>query len=90
MDPFESSPFPAALPGTFTFIEERSAAEQPFQHASKLRDTQVSFEHLGVAERKRQQWESLKPLIQQLYIEEDKPFTYILEIIREEHGFEPT
>jgi len=90
MDPFESSPFPTAWPGTFAFIEERSAAEQPFLHASTLRDTQVSFEHLGVAERKRLQWESLKPLIQRLYIEEDKPFTYIVKIIREEYGFEPT
>jgi hypothetical protein len=89
MDPAESSPFPTTWPGTFAFIEERSA-EQPFLHASTLQDTQVSFGHLGIAERKRLQWESLKPLIQRLYIEENKPFTDIVKIIREKYGFEPT
>jgi hypothetical protein len=34
--------------------------------------------------------ESLKPLIQQVYIEENKPFPYLADILRDEHGFEPT
>lgn len=38
----------------------------------------------------KQRWESLKPLIQRIYIEEDKPFPYLAKVLREEHGFDPT
>jgi hypothetical protein len=90
MDPFQSLSFTAALPGTFTFIEGRQSAEPTFLHASTLRDIQTSPEQLGVAEMKRQQWESLKPLIQRVYIEEDKSFLDVADMLRDEHGFEPT
>jgi hypothetical protein len=35
----------------------------------------------------KQGWEDLKPLIQKLYIDENRKFTYIADIIREDHGF---
>jgi hypothetical protein len=38
----------------------------------------------------RQRWETLKPLIEREYIEEDKPFSYLANILGNEHGFEPT
>jgi len=37
-----------------------------------------------------QQWEELKPLIEQIYIQENKPFPYLAEVLRRDHGFEPT
>jgi hypothetical protein len=90
MNNFDSSPLPAALPGTFTFIEDGPSAEPTSLHISTLRDVQTSSEHLGITELKRQQWESLKPLIQRVYIEEDKPFHYVANILSNEHGFEPS
>jgi hypothetical protein len=38
----------------------------------------------------RQQWESLKPFIQRIYIDEDKPFPYLAKKLSLEHGFEIT
>ena len=38
----------------------------------------------------RKQWEDLKPLIEQTYIKEDKPFPYLAEVLRRDYGFEPT
>jgi hypothetical protein len=90
MNTFESWTFPAALPGTFIFIEDGPSAEPASLHASTLRDIQTSSKHLGVAEMKRQQWKSLKPLIQRVYIEEDKSFLDVAAMLRDEHGFEPT
>ncbi|PMD38715.1 hypothetical protein L207DRAFT_584112 [Hyaloscypha variabilis F] len=90
MNTFESSPSPAALPVTFIFIENGPSAKPTSLHISTLRDVQISSEHLGITELKRQQWESLKPLIQRVYIEEDKPFHYVADILSNEHGFEPS
>jgi hypothetical protein len=44
----------------------------------------------GIRAMSRQQWEELKPLIEQTYIQEDKPFPYLAEVLRRDHGFEPT
>ena len=44
----------------------------------------------GVQTATRRQWENLKPLIKQIYIEENKPFRYLAEVLRDGHGFEPT
>ena len=35
-------------------------------------------------------WEALKPLIQRIYIDENKPFTYLQTILTTEHNFCPT
>ena len=81
------SHFPAALPGAFAFILEKPLVELP-QYGSTFQE--VSSGHPGIREMTRQQWESLKPLIQRVYIEENKPFPYLVNILRDEHGFEPT
>jgi hypothetical protein len=44
----------------------------------------------GIQAMSRQQWEELKPLIEQIYIQENKPFPYLAEVLRRDHGFEPT
>jgi hypothetical protein len=38
----------------------------------------------------RQAWEGMKPRIQQLYMDQNKPFPQVVRAIREEYGFEPT
>ena len=48
------------------------------------------LQDLGVHAATRQQWENLKPLIKQIYIEENKPFPHLAEMLRKDHGFEPT
>jgi hypothetical protein len=44
----------------------------------------------GIRAMSRQQWEELKPLIEQIYIQENNPFPYLVEVLRRDHGFEPT
>ncbi len=91
MDLFEKQCFVAALPDAPTFSEPDSAPPQ--QHYPSL-DPFVFHEGSsgvpGVREMTRQQWETLKPLIKRVYIEENKPFPYLARKMREEHGFEPT
>jgi len=71
----------AALTKTFEFVEERPEERpQPLLHASAN----------GARETTRKKWESLKPLIEQLYILENRPFSYLASILRQEHGFKPT
>jgi hypothetical protein len=36
------------------------------------------------------EWESLKPLIQRLYIDENRTFSYVANVLRAEHQFFPT
>ena len=88
METFEFSPIPTALPGTFAFVEERPPAAQHSHHVATFREAPSA--QLGIREMTRQQWESLKPLIQRVYIEENKPFPYLANILRDEYGFEPT
>jgi hypothetical protein len=44
----------------------------------------------GRREMSRQQWQTVKPLIQRIYIDENRPFPYLAQILRAEYGFEPT
>jgi len=88
MDIFQEYLSPAALSGASAFHDTDPAEQQqPSQNAFILH--QVSSEP-GVREATRQQWETLKPLIKRIYIDEDKPFPYLARILREEHQFEPT
>jgi len=38
----------------------------------------------------REEWEALRPLIEQLYIKERKTYPEVRDILRDEHDFEPT
>jgi hypothetical protein len=38
----------------------------------------------------REQWETLKPLIQRLYIEEHKTLSRVAQILSDDHSFLPT
>ena len=82
--------FLIALPGTCTFIEERPLTEKPTRHASSFRGVQEPSTEPGSRDITRQQWEALKPLIQRVYIDENKPFPHLVKIFRQDHGFEPT
>ena len=44
----------------------------------------------GARETTRQQWEDLKPFIEQTYIKENKTFHYLADVLRRDYGFEPT
>jgi hypothetical protein len=46
--------------------------------------------NMGARKTTRKQWEDLKPLIEQTYIKEDKPFPYLVEVLRRDYAFEPT
>jgi hypothetical protein len=41
-------------------------------------------------EASRQEWEQMKPRIEHLYIDQNKPFPYVTRVLRKEYGFEPT
>jgi Clr5 domain len=82
MDTF-NAPRPAVLPAGFKFVKQTLFAEQSSQYGSILQDAPA-------VETTKQQWERLKPLIQKIYIEENKPFSYLAKILRDEHSFEPT
>jgi hypothetical protein len=88
MDDFAKLSFPAALPGAFTFNETVQPLQQSSRHPFIFHD--VSSGESRIRETSRRQWETLKSLIQRVYIEENKPFPYLAKILREEHGFEPT
>jgi hypothetical protein len=61
---------------------ERSVHSNPYGE-----DTSTN---MRARETTRKQWEDLKPLIEQTYIKEDKPFPYLAEVLRRDYGFEPT
>ena len=82
--------FLVALPDNFTFIEERPLIEKPARYASNLRGVKEPLTAPGLQDMARQQWEALKPLIQRVYIDENKPFPYLANIFRQDYGFEPT
>ncbi|KAE9376184.1 TPR-like protein [Stipitochalara longipes BDJ] len=84
---------PAALPRTFLFVGqnlanhglERSSASQTIEELCE-----VDPRTLGVREATRLRWEELKPLIQRVYIDEDRPYPYLATLLRTEHRFETT
>jgi len=80
-----TSTFVVASPSTFPFLHE-----QPASSYEATPSLGTSRKECGIRELSRQQWESLKQLIQRVYIDEDKPFPYLAQILRSEHGFEPT
>jgi hypothetical protein len=85
MDLFEETLFPTASPMT---LKPDPSAESVPQHTFIFHD--ISLGESRIREETRRQWESLKPLIQRIYIDENKPFPYLAKILREEHDFEPT
>lgn len=85
--------FPAASPGTFLFVDQSlSSKEQSVYSPSQTSSQHVSFDArtLGVREAARQRWEELKPIIRLIYIEEDRPYPYLADLLRTQHGFETT
>ncbi|PMD15309.1 TPR-like protein [Hyaloscypha hepaticicola] len=85
MDPFRQPLFPTALPMSFE-LEPSAESVSRYSFISH----EPSSGEAGIREEIRRQWESLKPLIQRIYIGENKPFPYLAKILHEEHGFEPT
>lgn len=79
-----------ASPEGFTLLGQKLQPEQRIPHEREIVLQANMTTELGLREMTRQQWESLKPLIQEIYIEQDKPFQYLAKILREDYGFEPT
>jgi hypothetical protein len=85
--------FPSASPSTVTVIQAEWPRDHQHARSSSNAEAQCCttvFQPSGVREISRQQWEGLKPLIQRVYIDENKPFPYLADILRKDHGFEPT
>ena len=79
--------FAAASPDTVVIGDTTMSSKDLLQTTHFEGNVMGNF---GPREILRQQWERLKPLIQRIYIDENKPFHYLAEILRTEHGFEPT
>lgn len=83
----------AASPSAFSSEETRLLSEKlnPFSsaHPIALVKTPRSRSR-GKRSISEQEWEDVKPLIQRVYLDENKPFPYLAYILRTEHGFEPT
>jgi hypothetical protein len=85
--------FSAASPCTFLFVEEtlrKRDHDKCAPSGTKRQSLNFHPESLGVREASRQHWETLKPLIQRIYIDEDRPYPYLAHLLRTEHGFETT
>jgi hypothetical protein len=85
--------FPAASPCTFLFVEENSRGRRQAGLSPSSTGHKSSYFHpraFGVREASRQRWESLKPLIQRVYIEEDRPYHYLAHLLKTQHGFATT
>jgi hypothetical protein len=83
----------AALPSTFSFEETRPLPEQlyPFSSVQPVALVKTArSSSRGCRPISSQEWEDVKPLIQRVYLDENKPFPYLARILRTEHGFEPT
>ena len=88
MDAPNPATFSAASSSTLISNKETPPFEQFSQRPFIFHE--VPCGELRVREMARQQWEILKPLIQRIYIEENKPFSFLAKVLRNEHGFEPT
>jgi hypothetical protein len=85
MDTFNFTPLSPASSGAFLFEQK-----PPFQ--PHIQPTTVGEDISNVPESHKsfkRRWESLKPLIQRVYIE-NKPFFYLASILRDEYDFAPT
>jgi hypothetical protein len=85
--------FPTASASTFPFVNQNMANQTKdrycaFEASNRLYD--FDPRSLGVREAARQRWEELKPLIQRVYIEEDRPYPYLANLLLTQHGFETT
>lgn len=85
--------FPTASASTFPFVNQNIANQTKDRHcAFEASNRLYDFDprSLGVREAARQRWEELKPLIQRVYIEEDRPYPYLANLLLTQHGFETT
>jgi len=86
MDTFNFPPLSPASSSAFLFDQQ-----PPFQPL--IQPTPVEEDIANVPESHqnlKKKWESLKPLIQRVYIEENKPFPYLARILHDEYEFTPT
>jgi hypothetical protein len=84
-------PEPCQTPQFNTSLEHNHQAEHAGARKSiKLNTLRRSKERKGKLKMSRHQWEDMKPLIQRIYIDDNKPFPYLAHILRTEHGFAPT
>jgi hypothetical protein len=84
---------PAASPRTFLFVAQDIASQGNDRHSAPITSNNFSdFDPrtLRVREAARQRWEELKPIIQRVYIEEDRAYPYLAHLLRTQHGFETT
>jgi hypothetical protein len=86
MDTFNFTPLSPASSGAFLFDQQPPFQPliQPRQVGEDLSNVPESHQSL------KKRWESLKPLIQRVYIEENKPFSYLASVLRDEYDFTPT
>jgi hypothetical protein len=86
MDTFIFPPLSPASSGAFLFDQQPSF--QPLIQPTPVEEdiANISESHQNLKKR----WELLKPLIQRVYIEENKPFSYLASILRDEYDFTPT
>ena len=86
MDTFNFSPLAPASSIAFPFDQQPPFQPhiQPMPVEEDISNVPESHQNL------KKKWESLKPLIQRVYIEENKPFSYLARILRNEYKFTPT
>jgi hypothetical protein len=83
----------SALPSAPSFHNAQTHETLHLQH-QKVQES-IPVQGLSVAaggkrEISKQQWEKMKPLIQRVYIKENRPFRHLKNILRAEYGVEPT
>ena len=86
MDTFNFPLLSPASSGAFLFDQQPPFQPliQPTPVEEDIANVPESYQNL------KKKWESLKPLIQRVYIEENKPFSYLASILRDEYNFTPT
>jgi hypothetical protein len=86
--------FSTASPqSAFLFVGDLPAFKESTGDSLSRKDDELSLSlssKIGAREAARQRWEAFKPLIQRVYVEEDRPYPYLAEILRTNHGFETT
>jgi len=88
---YPTASLPAASPCTFLFVDQKLASQNEPSAPRTLPDLcEVDSRVLGVREATRQRWEELKPLIRRVYIDEDRPYPYLANLLHTEHQFETT
>ena len=73
---------------TYPITMDHSTPLSPATSPYKFCD--IDARTVGVREAARQRWEELKPIIQRVYIEEDRPYPYLAQLLQTQHGFETT